>query len=70
MRPRKSSLKLQNCAKLEPRYCGYLDVLKRIGLVKYRIVLPANTRYQNVFHVYWLKKYVHDTNHVNYWNVI
>ena len=35
-------------------------MLVRIGLVAYRISLPANTRAHNVFHVSLLNKYVHD----------
>ena len=44
VRPRKSSLKLRSCAKLSPRYCGPFEVLERIGIVAYRIALPASTR--------------------------
>ena len=64
MRVKKSSLKLGSCAKLSPRYCGPFEVLERIGLVAYRLALPTNTRAHNVFHVFLLKKYVHDPNHV------
>ena len=70
MRARKSSLKLGNCAKLSPRYCGSFEVLERIGPVAYKLALPASTRAHNVFHVSLLKKYVHDPNHVINWDVI
>jgi hypothetical protein len=34
------------------------------------IALPTSMRIHNVFHVYLLKKHVHDHNHVIVWNVI
>ena len=64
MRENKSSLKLGSCAKLSPRYCGSFEVLERIGPVAYRLAFPASTRAHNVFHVSFLKRYVHDPNHV------
>ena len=70
MREKKSSLNLGICIKLSPRYCGPFEVLERIGPVSYRLALSANTRGHNVFHVSLLKKYVHDPNHVIYWDVI
>ena len=45
-------------------------MLKRIGPVSYRIALPTSTRAHNVFHVYFINKYVHDPNHVINWDVI
>ena len=70
VRAKKSSLKLRNCAKLSPRYCGSFEVLERIGPVAYRIALPANTRAHNVFHVSLFKNGVHDPNHMIDWDVI
>ena len=68
--PRKSFLKLRNCVKLAPKYCGPFEVLDRIGSIAYRIALPTSTRAHNVFHVSLLKKYIHDPNHVINWDVI
>ena len=70
MSPRKSFLKLGSCAKISPRYCGLFEVLERIGAIAYRLALPTSTRAHNVFHVSFLKKYVHDPNHVINWDVI
>ena len=61
---------LGSCAKLEVRYFGKLKILDKIGLVSYRIALLADMRAHNVFHVYFLKKYVHDANHIIDLNVI
>ena len=70
VRERKSSLNIGRCAKMSPRYCGAFEVLERIGLVAYRLALPASTRAHNIFHVSLFKKYVHDPNHVINWDVI
>ena len=70
VRPRKSSLNLGSCAKLSPIYCVPSEVLERIGIAAYRFAFLANTRVHNGFHVYFLKKYVHDLNHVINWDVI
>ena len=63
-------MKLGICAKLSPRYCGPFEVLESIGPVAYRLAFLASTRDHNVFHVSFLKKYVHDPNHVINWDVI
>jgi hypothetical protein len=70
VKARKSSLKLGNCSKLAAHYCGSFEILERIGPVTYILALPASICIHNVFHVYLLKKYVPDANHVIDWNVI
>ena len=70
VRVRKSSLKLGNCAKMSPRCYGPFEVLERMEPIAYRLAFPASTRCHNCFHVYFLKKYVHDLNHVINWDVI
>jgi hypothetical protein len=65
-----NSLKLGNCSKLAACYCGPFEILERIGLVEYILSFPASMYIHNVFHVYFLKKYVPDANHVIDWNVI
>ena len=70
VKARKNSLKLGNCAKLAPRFCGPFKILARIGPVAYQLALPANLRIYNVFHVSLLKKYIHDPNHKIDWNLV
>jgi hypothetical protein len=66
----RSSLKLGNCSKLAARFCGPFEILERIGLVAYMLAFPISMTMHNVFHVYFLKKYILDSNHVIDWNVI
>ena len=68
VRPKKSSLRLGSCANLEPRYCGPFEILSKIGQAAYQLALPPNLRVHNVFHIFVLKKYIHDTTHVINWN--
>ena len=68
VRPKKISLRLGSCDKLAPRYCGTFEILSKIGQVAYQLTLPPNSRVHNVFHIYVLKKYVHDATHVVNWN--
>ena len=70
MRAKKSSLKLGSCANFSPIYCGLLKMLEIIGSVAYKLALPDSTRAHHVFHIYLLKKYVHDPNHAINWDVI
>ena len=60
VKAQKISLKLGNCAKMEPRFCGPFDILAQIGPIAYQLALPANLR----IHVSLLKKYVHDPTHM------
>ena len=61
---------MESCAKLAPKYCGPFEILARVELLAYQLAFPPNLRIHNVFHIFILKKYVHDTTHVIDWNVI
>jgi len=64
VKPRKSSLKLGNCTKLAPIYCGPFEVLARVGPIAYQLALPVSIKVHNDFHVSLLKIYVRDDTHV------
>jgi hypothetical protein len=66
----KISLKLGNCVKLAPSFCGPFEILARVGPVAYQLALPANLRIHNVFHVSLLEKYIHDPTHMIDWNLV
>ena len=68
--PKSSSLSIGSCAKLAPQYCGYFDILERIGPMEYRIELPPSVKFHDVFHVLFLKIYVQDVYHLIDWYVL
>jgi hypothetical protein len=70
VKSKKSSLKFGSCTKLATRLCGPFEILDIIGPVTYMLALSASMNVHNVFHVYLLKNYVHDPNHVIDWNLI
>jgi hypothetical protein len=70
LKPKKSSLKLGSCTKLATRLCGPFEILDRIGPFAYMLALSPSMNVHNVFHVYLLKKYVHDPNHAIDWHML
>ena len=63
--PWKWVIRFQKREKLNPRYIDPFRILKRIGLVAYRLELPPElSRIHNVFHVSMLRKYVSDPSHI------
>eukprot|EP00253_Pinus_taeda_P025875 PITA_25875 len=70
IRAKKSTLQWSGCTKLAPRFCGYFQVLARIGSVAYQLALAIHIRVHNVFHVFVLRKYVYDPKHVIRWQGI
>jgi hypothetical protein len=70
LKPKKSSLELGICTKLEAIFCGPFEILDRIGSVAYMLSLSVSMNVHNAFHVSLIKKYVHDPNHAIDWNLI
>ena len=53
------------CRKLTPRFVGPFEIIEKVGVVAYRIVLlPSLSNLHDVFHVSQLQKYVYDASHV------
>ncbi|XP_074298489.1 uncharacterized protein LOC141629372 [Silene latifolia] len=51
--------------KLSPKYIGPYEVVKRIGVVAYKLDFPPNSgKVHDVFHVSQLRKYISDPTHV------
>ena len=56
---------------LKPRFIGPFEILKRIGIVAYRLALPPSmSGVHEVFHVSMLRKYTLDPVHVVNWGQI
>ena len=54
--------------KLSPRYIGPFEVLKRVGVVAYRLALsPSLSSVHEVFHVSMLRKYTPNPTHIVDW---
>jgi hypothetical protein len=70
VKPKNNSLNLGSCTKLVARFCGPFEILEIIGPVAYMLTLLASMNVHNVFHVSFLKKCVHDPNHVIDWHMI
>jgi hypothetical protein len=70
VKTRRNSLKLGNCSKLATYYCVPFEILEKIGPIGYMLSFLASFCVHNVFHVYFLKKYVRDANHIIDWNVV
>jgi hypothetical protein len=63
--PMKGVMRFGRRGQLSPRFVGPFEILKKIGMVAYRLALPPNlSRIHNVFHISMLRKFVPDPMHV------
>ena len=61
----KGVLRFGRKGKLSPRYVGPYEILERLGLAAYNLVLPMEmSKIHNVFHVSVLRKYILNPTHV------
>ena len=57
--------------KLTSRYIGPFEVLERVGIIAYRLILPPSlSSVHEVFHVSMPRKYTLDPSHVVDWGGI
>ncbi|KAL4030884.1 hypothetical protein IC575_009138 [Cucumis melo] len=63
--PMKGVLRFEKKGKLSPCFVGPFKILKRIGLVAYRLALPPSlSAVHDIFHVSMLRRYVANSTHV------
>ncbi|KAK8649022.1 hypothetical protein V6N13_129760 [Hibiscus sabdariffa] len=63
--PWKKVMRFGRKGRLSPRYIGPYEIVGRVGLVAYRLLLPPELeRINDVFHVSMLRKYRSDPSHV------
>ena len=63
--PKREVVRFGKRWKLSPRFIGPFEILKRIGVVAYRLDLPPSmSGVHEVFHIPMLRKYTPDLAHV------
>jgi hypothetical protein len=55
---KKTSLKVEHCQKLAPKFYGPYTVLKHVGQVAYQLALLSQSKLHLIFHVSCLKKVI------------
>ena len=69
--PKRGVVRFSKRGKLAPRYIRPFEILKRVGIVSYRLALPTSlSGVHEVFHVSKLLKYTPDPAHVVDWGGI
>ena len=69
--PKRGVVRFGKQGKLSPSYIGPFEILKRVGIVAYRLALLSSlSGVHEVFHVSMLPKYTLDPAHVVDWGVI
>ena len=63
--PWKKVMRFGKKSKLSPRFIGSYEMIKKVGLVAYRLALPPELeKIYNVFHVSMVRRYRSDPSHV------
>ena len=63
--PWKGAFRIKGRGKLSPRFVGPYEIIERVGVGAYRLLLPVElSRIHDVCHVSNLRKYMADPSHV------
>ena len=69
--PKRGVVRFGKWGKLSPRFIRPFEILERVGIVAYRLVLPPSmSGVHGVFHVSILRRYTPDPAHVVDWGQI
>ena len=66
--PKRGAVRFGNRGKFSPRFIGSFEILKRVGIVVYRLALPPRlSSVYELFYVSMLRNYTPDPTHVVDW---